>query len=365
MSYSFGSILRVTIFGQSHADAIGAAVDGVPAGVRIDMDHVRRFMARRAPGGRLATQRREADEPVILSGLVDGVTCGAPLAVMIANSDARSGDYADVRDLPRPMHADYPAFVKYRGANDVRGGGQFSARLTAPLCFAGAVAVQLLASMGISIGAHIASIGDVDDAPFDPASVGPDDFASVLAHRLPVVDERAGEAMAEAIEEARAAGDSLGGVIECAASGVPAGIGEPIYDSVESRTASLMFSIPAVRAVEFGAGRAASRMRGSRHNDAYTVIDGRVATETNRHGGVLGGITTGMPIVVSVAFKPTPTIAMEQRTISLSRMEPAVLAARGRHDPCVAVRAVPCVESALALALLDLILESKGRDGWT
>lgn len=364
MSCSFGNALRVSIFGQSHSDAIGAVVDGLPAGVRIDIDEVRRFMARRAPGGALATQRRETDEPIVLSGLVDGVTCGAPVAAMIKNSDHRSSDYEKMRDLPRPMHADLPAAIKYCGANDIRGGGQFSGRLTAPLCFAGAIAIQLLASRGVHVGAHIASIGKAHDAPFDPMSVCESDLAAVRARELPVVDDASIAAMTREVTDARAAGDSVGGAVECAACGVPAGIGEPICDSVESRAAAIIFSIPAVRAVEFGAGASAAAMRGSEHNDAYAIRDGKIVTQTNRHGGVLGGITTGMPIILRAAFKPTPTIAIEQNTVSLSRMEPAVLAAAGRHDPCVVLRAVPCVEAALALALFDLMLESKGRDEW-
>lgn len=364
MSSSFGGMFRVTVFGQSHGAAIGAVVDGVPAGMRLDEKAIGAFMSRRAPGGDLATQRREADVPEILSGVVDGVTCGAPITAVIRNSDARSADYARMRDEPRPMHADWPAALKFRGANDIRGGGQFSGRLTAPLCFAGAVAMQMLAARGVRIGAHIASIGSVSDVPFDPVRVDAVAIRDVASRPFPVIDESAGAAMRVEIASARAEMDSVGGVVECAAVGLPAGIGEPLYDSLESRIAAVVFGIPAVKGIEFGAGFGAASMRGSEHNDPIVMRDGRIETETNRHGGILGGISTGMPLVFRAAFKPTPTIGREQRTVSLSRREETVLAARGRHDPCVVMRAVPCVEAAAACAIADLMLEACGRDRW-
>lgn len=364
MSNTIGELFRLTVFGQSHGPAIGAVIDGVPAGMRLDIDAIRAFMGRRAPGGALSTSRRETDEPEIISGLVDGVTCGTALTAVIKNSDARSADYAKMRDAPRPMHADWPAAIKFGRANDIRGGGQFSGRLTAPLCFAGAVAMQLLAARGIYVGAHIASIGGVDDERFDPMAVEKKFFETIASRPLPVIDTAAGERMAAEIEAARADGDSVGGAVECAATGLQAGIGEPLYGSAEARIAAMLFGIPAVKGVDFGAGWDAIRMRGSEHNDAIAVRDGAIVSETNRHGGILGGMTTGMPLIFRAAFKPTPTISRSQRTVSMSRMEETTIEGRGRHDPCVVVRAVPCVEAAAAVALVDLIMISKGRDGW-
>ncbi len=364
MSSSFGKMLTVTIFGQSHGEAIGAVLDGLPAGIRLDFDAIARFMARRAPGGALSTARKEADQPQVLSGLCDGITCGAPLAVMIQNGDHRSHDYDKLRDLPRPMHADYPAAIKYHGCNDIRGGGQFSGRLTAPLCFAGAVAGQLLAQKGITVGAHIAAIHGVEDEPFDPVGIDAETLRRVTAQAFPTLSVQAGERMQREIEAARQSLDSVGGIVECAAVGLPAGIGEPLYESLESRISSLLFSIPAVKGVEFGAGFAAAVMTGSEHNDPFTVQNGVVRTATNRHGGILGGISTGMPVLFRAAFKPTPSIARPQQTVSLSQGCEEPLQIEGRHDPCVVLRAVPCVEAAASLALLDLMLESKGRDQW-
>ena len=356
MSNLIGNRFRVLIYGQSHAPSIGAVIEGLPAGFAPDWDAVRAFMARRAPGGNaMSTARKEADLPEILSGLNErGETCGAPLAMRIVNGDARSQDYAKLRDVPRPGHADYPAYVKFGGANDIRGGGQFSGRLTAPLCFAGALAMQLLAREGVRIRAHIAQIENVCDAPIDFAHP---DLDSIQSGALAVVDPAAGERMREAILAAKSDCDSVGGVIECFATGLPAGLGDPMFDGVENRLARAIWGVPAVRGVEFGAGFAAASMRGSAHNDAYRAQYGRIVTETNRHGGVLGGITTGMPIVVRVAIKPTASIAQEQESVSISRNENETLAVRGRHDPCIVPRAVPCIEAAVAVVLYDLLSE--------
>lgn len=356
MSNLIGNRFRVLIYGQSHAPSIGVVIEGLPAGFAPDWDAVRAFMARRVPGGNaMSTARKEADLPEILSGLNErGETCGAPLAMRIVNGDARSQDYAKLRDVPRPGHADYPAYVKFGGANDIRGGGQFSGRLTAPLCFAGALAMQLLAREGVRIRAHIAQIENVCDAPIDFAHP---DLDSIQSGALAVVDPAAGERMREAILAAKSDCDSVGGVIECFATGLPAGLGDPMFDGVENRLARAIWGVPAVRGVEFGAGFAAASMRGSAHNDAYRAQDGRIVTETNRHGGVLGGITTGMPIVVRVAIKPTASIAQEQDSVSISRNENETLAVRGRHDPCIVPRAVPCIEAAVAVVLYDLLSE--------
>ena len=356
MSNLIGNRFRVLIYGQSHAPSIGAVIEGLPAGFAPDWDAVHTFMARRAPGGNaMSTARKEADLPEILSGLNErGETCGAPLAMRIVNGDTRSQDYAKLRDVPRPGHADYPAYVKFGGANDIRGGGQFSGRLTAPLCFAGALAMQLLAREGVRVRAHIAQIEGIHDAPVDFANP---DLDSIQSGELTVVDSAAGEQMREAILTAKSDCDSVGGVIECFATGLPAGLGDPMFDGVENRLARAIWGVPAVRGVEFGAGFAAASMRGSAHNDAYRAQDGRIVTETNRHGGVLGGITTGMPIVVRAAIKPTPSIAREQESVSLSRNENEMLAVRGRHDPCIVPRAVPCIEAAVAVVLYDLLSE--------
>lgn len=362
MSNLLGDNYRLTIFGQSHAPMIGGVIEGVPAGVAPDMDAIRAFMARRAPGGRLSTARKETDAPEIIAGLNEwGRTCGAPLAFIIRNGDHHSGDYANLRDVPRPGHADYTAAVKYRGENDIRGGGQFSGRLTAPLCFAGALAAQLLRARGIRVGARIMSIAGIEDAPMDMAAP---DLDAIASEGLPCLDPGAAGRMAAAVEAARAEGDSVGGIVECHAVGVPAGLGDPMFDGVENRLARALFGIPAVRGVEFGAGFEAARMRGSAHNDAFRMSGGRVVTETNRHGGALGGITSGMPIVVRVAFKPTPSVAREQASVSLSRGTDAPLQVRGRHDPCVVPRAVPVVEAAVACVLLDMILGSDRQEAY-
>ena len=354
MSNTLGNRYRVQIFGQSHSPMIGGVIEGLPAGITPDMAFIRAFMARRAPGGALSTARKEADEPEIVSGLNEwGRTCGAPLAFLIKNADHRSRDYADLRDVPRPGHADYTAWVKFGGENDIRGGGQFSGRLTAPLCFAGALALRLLQDEGVRVKARVLKIAGIRDADMDP--VRPD-LDAIADGRLPCLDPDAARRMAEAIEAARAEGDSVGGVVECYAAGVPAGLGDPMFDGVENRLARALFGIPAVRGVEFGLGFAAADLRGSAHNDPFRMDGGAVTTATNRHGGALGGITSGMPVVVRAAFKPTPSIARPQPAVSLSRREDATLTVEGRHDPCVVPRAVPVVEAAVAFTLYDMML---------
>lgn len=353
MSNLLGDRYRLLVFGQSHSEMIGGVLEGVPAGVAPDMEAIRAFMARRAPGGALSTARKETDMPEIVSGLNEwGRTCGAPLTFLIKNADHHSKDYSNLRDVPRPGHADYTAAVKYAGENDIRGGGQFSGRLTAPLCFAGALAMQLLKERGIQVKARVHSVAGIPDAPMDLAEP---DLDAIRAGVLPCVDPAAAAHMAEAIELARTEGDSVGGVVECFATGVPAGLGEPMFDGVENRLARALFGIPAVRGVEFGLGFEAAKLRGSQHNDAYRMREGRVVTQTNRHGGALGGITSGMPIVTRVAFKPTPSIAKEQLSVSLNRREDAPLQIHGRHDPCVVPRAVPVVEAVVACVVYDLL----------
>ena len=358
MASQFGTKVKVGIFGESHGAAIGVLVDGLPAGEAIDTDELACFMARRAPGqGTHTTSRREADAVRVLAGLTGGVTNGAPFAAMIENTNTRSADYHGLMDTPRPGHADYTAYVKYGGHNDISGGGHFSGRLTAPLCIAGGIALQILARRGIRIGAHIASIHGVCDAPLDFVSPDMDALARAAARPLATLSEEAGERMLAEIEKARAALDSVGGVIECAATGLPVGLGAPMADGVENRIAAAVFGIPAVRGIEFGAGFAAAGMTGSEHNDPFVMEDGHVRTAANRHGGVLGGITSGMPLIFRAAFKPTPSIAQEQDTVSLVEGKAAKLAVHGRHDPCIVTRAVPCVEAAAAITILDLLEE--------
>ncbi len=360
MSSSIGKAVRVSIFGQSHSAGIGMVMEGVPAGKKIDLERLKAFLGRRAPGGMpWSTPRKEADLPEFLGGIVDGVTCGAPLAAIIRNTDTKSGDYDGLRRIPRPGHADLTAQLKYGGAQDVAGGGHFSGRLTAPLCIAGGIALQLLEQEGVVVGAHIARIGGVDDARFDALHATADDVRTPGAKTLPVIDDSAGDAVIAAIAQAREAGDSVGGVIECAAVGMPAGVGEPMFDGVEGAIARIVFGIPAVKGIEFGAGFDAADLRGSQNNDAYRMVEGRAAPQSNNAGGILGGIATGAPIVFRAAFKPTPSISIAQQSVDLERGCDAELSVHGRHDPCVVVRAVPVVEAACALALYDLLLQSR------
>ena len=361
MSSSWGNDLRLSIFGESHSTAIGAVLDGLPAGEPIDWEELLRFMARRSSkGGKTDTPRLEADLPQIQSGLWEGVTTGTPLCAVIENTNTRSRDYDQLRHLARPGHADYTGFLRYGGHADVRGGGHFSGRLTAPLVFAGGVCRQILARRGITIGAHIAAAAGIPDTPFDPASVSAGQLAEVTAKPFPVVDDAAGEAMIAAIDQARQQQDSVGGIIECALVGLPGGLGSPMFDGVENRLASLLFGIPAVKGLEFGSGFALAGMRGSQSNDPFCMENGQVRTARNHNGGILGGITSGMPLVFRVAIKPTPSISQPQQTVDFLEKQDASLTVEGRHDPCIVRRAVPCMEAAAALALLDLLLGSNG-----
>lgn len=357
MSSTFDGNLRISIFGQSHSGGIGCVIDGLPAGERIDMNALQAFLTRRAPGANpWSTPRKETDTPEFLSGLVENVTCGAPLAAIIRNTDTRSQDYAELRDVPRPGHADYAAHVRYGGHQDTAGGGHFSGRLTAALCIAGGICKQLLERKNIYIGAHLSSVGSVSDTSYDPTALSVETLLLTANRPFPVLDEAAGKEMQNEIRVAREAGDSIGGVIECAAVGVPAGVGDPLFDGMENRIARIVFAIPAVKGVEFGAGFEVARMRGSENNDAFFMDGSAVHTRSNHAGGILGGITNGMPILFRAAVKPTPSIAREQESVSLSRGENARLAVRGRHDPCIAPRAVPVMEAALAIALTDALL---------
>ncbi|MBR3836184.1 MAG: chorismate synthase [Clostridia bacterium] len=353
MSCSFGEKFKITIFGQSHSEAIGVVIDGVPAGITLDNERIADFMARRAPGKTAySTKRNESDTPEIISGIVDGVTCGTPICAIIKNSDQHSKDYSKLRLLPRPSHSDFPAFLKHNGFNDIRGGGNFSGRMTAPMCFAGAVAMQILEENGIKIGAHIEKIAGVCDSRFNP--VYPE-LSLLDGKDFPLIDDGAKGKMLQAIEAARLDCDSVGGVIECAVTGLPVGAGEPMFDGVENVMARAMFAIPAIKGIEFGNGFDCADLKGSENNDEFVVTDGKITTKTNNHGGILGGLTSGMPVIFRVAVKPTPSISKPQMTVNLETKTAEELVIGGRHDPCIVPRAVPCVEAATAIAILNLI----------
>ncbi len=357
MSSVYGEHIKLSIFGQSHSAAIGMSLDGIPAGLPVDEAKLQAFLARRAPGSSgLTTGRTEADRPEFLSGLVEGHTCGAPIAAIIHNTDVRSKDYSEIADKPRPGHADFTAQMKYGGYQDVRGGGHFSGRLTAPLCIAGGICLQLLRQQGIRIAAHILAVGEARDRMFDPMGEAPATLDALAKKPLAVLEPEAAEAMEQEILSAKADANSVGGTIECIVQGLPAGLGDPMFDGLENRIAQAVFAIPAVKGLEFGAGFAAAGMRGSEHNDAFCIEGDHVVTKTNNHGGILGGISTGMPILFRAAFKPTPSIGQQQDTVSLSGGCNATLTVQGRHDPCIVPRAVPCVEAAAALAVYDAYL---------
>lgn len=355
MSSTYGERLKLSIFGQSHGAAIGMTLDNIPASLPVDLDELQEFLNRRAPGQNdFSTPRREEDRPEFLSGIVDGYTCGAPIAAIIRNNNTRSGDYSDLKDCPRPGHADYTAQVKYGGFQDVAGGGHFSGRLTAPLCIAGGLCKQWLALRGIQIGAHISMIAGIADEPVCLDRIDPK--LELIGKDFPVLNPEAGAKMRQEIAKAQQEGDSVGGIIECIVTGLPAGIGDPMFGGMESRIAQIVYGIPAVKGLDFGSGFSGSYLRGSQNNDSYTVKDGKIITVTNNAGGILGGITTGMPLIFQTAIKPTPSISRAQESVSLSRMESQILEVKGRHDPCIVPRAVPVIEAAAAIAVYDAIL---------
>ena len=347
-SVFIGQRIRLSIFGQSHSEAIGMTLDGLPAGLPVDLEQLQAFLNRRAPGrNSWSTPRREEDRPEFLCGIKDGFTCGAPLTAVIRNTNTRSKDYSALRTVPRPGHADFTAAIKHGGYQDYAGGGHFSGRLTAPLCIAGGILLQQLQRMDITIDARIAAIAGIwDEKPFD---------RTVAEKEFPVLDDAAAGKMLAVIKEAREAGDSVGGIVECVAHGVPAGIGEPMFDGLENQIAKICFAIPAVKGIEFGAGFAAASMRGSEHNDPFFIENGKIRTITNNAGGILGGISDGMPLIFRIAIKPTPSIGRTQQSVNLETMLPDTLAVIGRHDPCIVPRAVPVTEAAAALAIYDLL----------
>lgn len=361
MSSRIGRFLSIQIFGESHGPAVGVTVDGLPAGFRPDWEKLGAFLQRRAARSAIATGRRETDEPHILSGISpEGYTTGYPVTAVFDNADPHSKDYAFLPDKPRPGHADYPAMARSHGFDDLRGGGHHSGRLTLPYTFAGGLALQFLAAQGVKIAARVAAVGLITDKGIiDP--VHPNVAALEACHRqaVPTLDKLSGEQMYQAILDARTQGDSLGGVVECVATGLPAGVGAPYFDGMESVLAAQLFSIPAVKGVEFGVGFAAASLKGSQYNDPYCLCGDEVEAVSNHAGGLLGGMTDGMPLMVRAAFRPTPSISLPQQTVSLKQRTNETLTVKGRHDPCVAVRAVPVVESAVALSLLEMWLERR------
>jgi len=352
---TYGKRIKLNIYGGSHDKCIGMRLDGIPKGEVIDLDALGDFLARRAPGNDpYSTSRREADEPVFLSGFDGNVTNGDVIEAVIYNQNQRSADYSLLTDTPRPSHADFTAIMKYGPSVDLRGGGHFSGRLTAPMCIAGGICLQILKRRGISIGAHIGSIGEISDTPFDPVGLSVSDLELVHSRRFSVQNEEAGEKMKGLIESVRLSGDSVGGTVECAVLGLPIGLGEHMFDSVEAAISGIVFGIPAVKGIEFGAGFSASRMLGTQNNDPFYTDGSSVRTRTNNAGGILGGMTSGMPLIFRAAIKPTPSIAKEQDSVSLSRMENVKIVVGGRHDPCIVPRAVPVFEAAAAIAIMDL-----------
>lgn len=358
MKNTFGQSVAVTLFGESHGSEIGVVIDGIAPGVKIDEARIALDLSRRRPCAGIGTARREADKFRIISGAKDGRATGTPICIIIPNEDVHSGDYDKIKDLPRPGHADFTARCKYHGFEDFRGGGHFSGRLTAPLVAAGSVAMSALEEKGIFIGTHVLRLGGISDSPL--TAIG--DIKALLSKDFPVLDDSTAFRMKAEIEKARNDGDSIGGVLETVVFGMPCGVGEPWFDTVEGVIAHAVYSIPAVKGIEFGSGFALADMKGSDANDEYEIKDGKVTTKTNNCGGICGGITNGMPIVFRTAIKPTPSIAKEQMTVDLSTMENEKLEIKGRHDPAIVHRAAPVVTAVTALVICDMLSSGFGCD---
>lgn len=361
MSGVWGKNIKLSIFGESHGKGVGVVIDGLPPGLELNIDYINNEMERRAPGrNKISTPRAEGDNFEIISGYFNNKTTGTPLCSIIWNTNTKSKDYEAIKNIMRPGHGDYPGAIKYKGFNDYRGGGHFSGRLTAPLVFAGAIAKQILENHGILIGAHIKSIGSIKDKDFKHTSIEGNMLKKLNKKELPVIDDIIGEKMKKLILQAREERNSVGGVVEAAAINVPGGIGSPFFDSVESRLSHMLFSIPGVKGIEFGAGFSISEMKGSEANDEYYIENGKVKTYSNNNGGIIGGITNGMPIIFRVALKPTPSIGKSQKSVNMETKENVKIEVEGRHDPCIVPRALPVVEACTAIVLLDLFLDSKG-----
>ena len=353
---SLGKEFIVTTFGESHGKYVGVVVDGCPAGLKLSEEDFQEELDRRIPAlPKIVSARVEKDVAKILSGTFNGKTTGAPIALMVENKETNSSDYEAIKDLPRPGHSDYPARIRYGGFNDYRGGGRFSGRVTVALILAGTIAKKLLNRYDVDVLAYTMAVGQVKtDKKFSPAEIRKNRYAA--ATRCP--DLACAEKMEEAIVNAKQAGDSLGGIIECIALNMPVGIGEPLFDALDADLAKALFGVPAVKGVEFGAGFRAAELRGSENNDAFLFKNGKVATSTDNAGGILGGLSSGMPIMIRVAIKPTPSIAKEQKTVNLSTMEDASVSVKGRHDPCVVPKAVPAIEAAVAVTLVDHLIRA-------
>ncbi|HBF8338833.1 TPA: chorismate synthase [Clostridioides difficile] len=359
MSGIWGNNLKVSIFGESHGNAIGINIDGLPSGIELDLDKIDKEMKRRAPGkNSISTSRNESDIPEILSGYFNGRTTGTPLCAIIRNSDTRSKDYGELKNLMRPGHADFTGNVRYSGFNDYRGGGHFSGRITAPLVFCGAICKQILSRKGIEIGAHIKKIKNIEDMSFDYVNISKQQLSNLQTLELPLLDLSKEEAMKNTIIDAKNQRDSVGGIIECAVVGINVGLGNPFFDSVESTLSHLLFSVPAVKGVEFGLGFELADMYGSQSNDEMYYEGNQVKSKTNNNGGIIGGITTGMPIIFKVAIKPTPSISRQQNTVNIKDKKDDILYIKGRHDPCIVQRAIPVIEAVTAIGIFDLM---KGR----
>lgn len=359
MKNTFGTSLSVTLFGESHGNSIGAVLDGMPAGVAVDTDFLNRQTELRKPKGKISTKRHEADEVCIVSGVFEGKTTGTPICVVIKNGDTKSKDYEKTKNLLRPSHADYTAHIKYNGYEDYRGGGHFSGRITAPLVAVGAIVIDALKQKGVEIGTHIKKIADVSDRDFNDFK---EDFKKIQNNPFAVLDSEKAKLMTELIETAAAEGDSIGGILQTAVTGLPTGVGEPWFDTVEGVLAHALFSVPAVKGVEFGRGFEFADLKGSEANDEWRINDGEISTVTNNNGGINGGITNGMPIVINTVIKPTPSIAKEQNTVDIEKNENSKLIINGRHDPCIVHRAAVVVSSVTAIALCDLLLQKYGTD---
>ncbi len=355
---SWGNAVKISIFGESHGRGIGIVIDGLPAGEKLDTDKILAQMARRAPGhDKAATPRMESDTPEIISGILNNTTTGAPLCAVIKNTNTRSQDYGNIMSNPRPSHADFTGYIRYNGFNDIRGGGHFSGRLTAPIVFAGAVCRQILERRNIKIGAHIASVGNIEDERFDPINISDELIERLSTTKFGLIDENKEAPMRELIEDCRMSRDSIGGTIECAVIGMPAGAGSPMFNGIENVISSIIFGIPAVKGIEFGSGFDGSKKRGSQNNDEFYYDGDIVKTRTNNHGGILGGISSGMPIVFRTAIKPTASISQQQNTVDLIQHKNSTLVINGRHDPCIVVRAVPVIEAASAVAIINVLME--------
>ncbi len=359
MKNTIGNNLSVTLFGESHGEAIGAVIDGLAPGICVDLDFISSMLSRRRPAGDISTARVEADPFKIVSGIFEGKTTGTPICIIIPNSDTKSVDYKDTRWLARPSHADFTAFSKYHGFEDYRGGGHFSGRITAALVAAGALVMSALNTKGIKIGTHLKKCAGVEDRDFQNIN---DDILAIYNNEFPVLDENAGNLMKENILNAKKEGDSVGGILETAVTGLMAGLGEPWFDTVEGLLSHMLFSIPAVKGVEFGAGFSIADMKGSTANDTFYIEDEKILTKTNNNGGINGGITNGMPLLFRCAIKPTPTILKEQETVDMLNLSDSILASKGRHDPCIAHRACVVVDCVTALVIADMLTTRLGTD---